>query len=222
MKGFFHKLPRNIICIFTFKNLIWHILAIALTYIIVNTGIDWAWFLLVRHDTINTILFPAVIIGAIIPIILPLCLLLIGKIRKNKSIYEGRRIMNAAYALGQAAILGSFISSIFKAFTGRIQPDLSNLVTDISNGFQFGFWEHGIFWGWPSSHTTIAFAMSFALIYLYPRNKIIKYTAFAYALYIGLGISIGIHWLSEFVAGAIIGTVIGIVVGKCFKEKGVK
>jgi membrane-associated phospholipid phosphatase len=172
-----------------------------------------------NDKTIHDILFPSIIIGAVVPILIPLGLLLIGKIRKSKSIWEGKKIMNTAWAIGQAALLGSIISSLYKAFTGRIQPDLSNFVTDISNNFQFGFWNHGIFWGWPSSHTTIAFAMAVTLIILYPRNKIIKYLALLYALYIGVGVSIDIHWFSEFIAGAIIGSVIGVVVGKSFKEK---
>jgi hypothetical protein len=37
--------------------------------------------------------------------------------------------------------------------------------------------------------------------------------ALLYAFYIGLAVSISIHWLSEFVAGAIIGSLIGRVVG---------
>jgi F0F1-type ATP synthase assembly protein I len=40
-----------------------------------------------------------------------------------------------------------------------------------------------------------------------------------YAFYIGLGVSVTIHWLSEFVAGAIIGSVIGMTVGRSFKRE---
>jgi hypothetical protein len=32
--------------------------------------------------------------------------------------------------------------------------------------------------------------------------------AIGYALYVGIGVSMTIHWLSDFVAGAILGTVI--------------
>jgi hypothetical protein len=39
-----------------------------------------------------------------------------------------------------------------------------------------------------------------------------------YALYIGVGVSMTIHWFSDFVAGAIIGTVIGFTVGNVFKS----
>jgi hypothetical protein len=37
--------------------------------------------------------------------------------------------------------------------------------------------------------------------------------------YVGVGISMTIHWFSDFVAGTIIGSVIGDVVGKSFAEK---
>jgi len=39
-----------------------------------------------------------------------------------------------------------------------------------------------------------------------------------YAFYVGVDVSISIHWFSEFVAGAIIGSLIGAVVGKSFKQ----
>ena len=38
----------------------------------------------------------------------------------------------------------------------------------------------------------------------------------AYAFCVGIGVSMTIHWFSDFSAGAIIGTVIDVVVGKCF------
>ena len=66
--------------------------------------------------------------------------------------------------------------------------------------------------------------MASAIWALHPANKVIRYLAILYALYIGLGVSLTIHWFSEFVAGAIIGWVTGLVVGKSFygPEAGVK
>jgi hypothetical protein len=61
--------------------------------------------------------------------------------------------------------------------------------------------------------------MSVCLITLYPRNRKLVVLALVYAFYIGLGVSVSIHWLSEFVAGAIIGSVVGNVVGRSFGEK---
>ena len=40
-----------------------------------------------------------------------------------------------------------------------------------------------------------------------------------YAVYIGMGVSMTIHWFSDVVAGAIIGAVIGVTVGNVFKEQ---
>jgi len=48
--------------------------------------------------------------------------------------------------------------------------------------------------------------------------KVAGFIVFIYALYIGIGVSLSIHWFSEFVAGAIIGTVIGVTVGKFYKK----
>jgi membrane-associated phospholipid phosphatase len=42
--------------------------------------------------------------------------------------------------------------------------------------------------------------------------------AILYAFYVGLGVSMTIHWFSDFVAGAIIGSVIGAVVGNGFSQ----
>ena len=75
-----------------------------------------------------------------------------------------------------------------------------------------------MFWGWPSSHTTIAFAVAVTLFVLYRKNPLVKYPALLVALYIGVGVSTNIHWFSEFVAGAIIGSVIGSVVGNAYAK----
>ncbi len=124
-------------------------------------------------------------------------------------------------ALVQASILGLLISSLYKAFTGRLQPELVSHLSniDISGSFNFGFLRNGVFWGWPSSYTAVAFAMVAALLVLFPRRKSVIAAAALYALYIGLGVSVTIHWFSDFVAGAIIGTVIGIVVGRSFRAR---
>ncbi len=125
-----------------------------------------------------------------------------------------------AYGLGQAALIGLLSSTIYKILSGRVPPPifLSGDLLDTSREFRFGVLRGGAIWGWPSSHTTVAFSMAIAFSILYPQNRLLKYVAFLYALYIGFGVSVSIHWLSDFVAGAIIGTVIGVVVGRSFSE----
>lgn len=214
IKDFFTSLPRNFIQSFAGRNLWWHFLAISLTAVIVLTGLDWQYFLAVRNPVLNSVFMPALLVGFLLPVLLPLGLLMVGEIRKR------RKISVFGAALFQAAALGWLISSLCKSFTGRVQPDLLNLAIDSSRNWNFGFWEHGIFWGWPSSHTTVAFALSVALIVLVGRKrKAIVSMAIIYAFYVGFATSLGIHWLSEFVAGAIIGSVIGVVVGRWWKGK---
>ena len=58
--------------------------------------------------------------------------------------------------------------------------------------------------------------MAGTIFTLFPKQRWLGYVAIAYALYVGFGVSMTIHWFSDFVAGAILGTVIGVVVGKSF------
>ena len=212
MRKFLNTLPQNIIACFENNNWIWHIIAILLTIVIVTTNTDWNYFTHTRSDILSYIFSPAKVLGALVPIFLPLYLIVGGFYTKQKI----KEILG--WAILQAVVIGSFISSFYKFFTGRIQPNLQNITNNISWDFQFGFFRHGIFWGWPSSHTTIAFAMAITLIYLFPKNKVVKILSLIYAFYIGIGVSFSIHWFSDFIAGAIIGTITGIVVARSYKK----
>ncbi len=214
MSTFFYNLPKNILKCFKGYNILWHLLAIVLTYIIVTSGFDWIYLKSSRSTLLRSILFPAVKLGSRVPIFLPLILYAAGKARDNL------RTIRTASALVQAALIGLLIAAAYKAFTGRVRPPrwIDQNTVDSSREFLFGFMRGGIFFGWPSSHTTVAFAMSVALVMLYPKYKVVRYLAIPYALYIGFGVSISIHWLSDFVAGAILGSVIGVVVGNSFRE----
>lgn len=222
MPQLFHKLPQNLITIFSGRNLLYHLLAIVLTILIVESGSDWAYYAATRSEVLTNLALPAILLGTLIPVVGTLAVLICGAIDKNP------RLISLAWALGQAALLGYLVSIGYKAWTGRIPPPFRgfrmsaqnlNSLADTSHGFQFGFMKGGIFWGWPSSHTTTAFAMSVCLIQLFPKNWKIKILALIYAFYVGLSVSVSIHWLSEFVAGAIIGTVVGSVVGRSWREK---
>jgi hypothetical protein len=60
--------------------------------------------------------------------------------------------------------------------------------------------------------------MAVTVFRLYPNQKWLGRLAIGYAFYIGLGVSMTIHWFSDFVAGALIGTVVGIVVATSFSR----
>ncbi len=135
---------------------------------------------------------------------------------------KNTRILNLGYALAQSVAVAWIISGAYKAVTGRVHPEVSigaiNTFTDISREIHFGFFQGGIFWGWPSSHTMVAFAIASTAIVLYPNVKT-KVSALAFALYIGIGVSVTIHWFSDFAAGAILGTLVGAVVGVAFRAR---
>ena len=211
MKRFLVTLPRNLIGCFKGGKLVWHLLAIVLTVILVMSGFDWRWFLATRNPALRSWMWPAVVIGMFLPIYLPLILFAVGIIvRSAKTILTG-------WAIAQAELLGALIVIAYKALTGRAHP-AHNVGADISHVFHFGWLRGGVFWGWPSSHTTIAFAMALTVFTLYPKQRWLGWAAILYAFYIGIGVSMTIHWFSDFVAGAIVGSVIGTVVGKNFGE----
>ena len=209
MKPFLTTLPRNIISCFKGRMILWHIIAIFLTFSLVVSGFDRRYFLSTRAPILRSLMFPAVHIGGLLPIVLPLTLLALG------GVFGSARTRLIGWAVGQSEVIGGLVAAAYKAFTGRAHP-LRGVSTDLTHVFQFGFLRGGVFWGWPSSHTTIAFAMAVTVFTLFPKQKWLGHFAIAYALYVGIGVSMTIHWFSDFVAGAIIGTVVGVVVGKSF------
>jgi len=208
-KQFFLTLPRNILNCFTGRALVWHLAAIILSVACVLSGFDWLCFTSTRNPTLQRWLFPAVPVGGLVPLVLPLAALV------GSWLFRNAKLALTGWATGQAALLGSLISSAYKAVTGRAHP-LREPGTDISHVFHFGLLRGGVFWGWPSSHATIAFAMAAAIFQLFPKQKWLGIFSISYAFYIGAGISMTIHWFSDFVAGAIVGTVIWTVVGRAF------
>jgi len=184
-----------------------------LTYGIVESGLDWQWYrLAARHQWIGNTGFSAVTAGGLVPLVLPLGLYLYGRF------HDKPEEQLLGLAMGQAALLGLALSSGIKVFTGRVPPDNLGASDDYSGDFRFGVWRGGAFEGWPSSHTAIAFAMASAWVQLEPDNTAVAVGAYAYAAFIGLGVSTNIHWLSDAVAGGLIGYAIGHAVGLDFAK----
>ncbi len=211
MAPFAYRLPQNIVAVFKPRNLIWHGLVIALSFVAVVTGFDWWYFQETRSALLFQLAIPAALLGFAVPVFTPFVLLTA----------KTRQLQNAGYALGQSAVLAWMLSALYKVFTGRMHPPLVNnasTLSDISRDFHFGFMNGGVFWGWPSSHTTVAFAIAFTAITLFPRPKV-RFWALAFALYVGVGVSITIHWFSDFAAGAILGTLVGTIVGEAFRNR---
>ena len=211
MRRFFLTLPPNLIECFRGRRLFLHVIAIVFTLALVLSGLDWRYFLATRSPTLRSCLFPAVPIGGLLPIALPLTLLVLGGLlRSGPTLLVG-------WAVAQAEAIGGILAAGYKGLTGRAHPG-HDVGLDLTHTFKFGLLRGGVFWGWPSSHTTIAFAMAVTVYRLFPKQRWLGGLAIAYAFYIGLGVSITIHWLSDFVAGAIFGTVVGHVVAAGFSR----
>jgi membrane-associated phospholipid phosphatase len=168
MLYFFHELPKNVINSFKKRNALIHLFAILITIAIVYSGLDWTYLTLTRNDFLLYIFFQAVILGGILPIMVPIFMIIWGIYKENI------KLKIAGWAVGQSALLGLTISSFYKMFTGRIEPNLADAVHDISNNFNLGFLKHGVFFGWPSSHTTVAFAIAFTVCILLVYSLNIK------------------------------------------------
>jgi len=207
MNEFFLTLPRNLLGCFKGWKLAGQAAALLLTFLLAASGFDWFYFCSTRGFW--RWMFPAAIIGMLLPLVLPLALVVTGQI------FNHARIARTGWAIGQAALIGWLISSLYKAFTGRPHPPRIT-GPDTSQIFHFGFLRGGVFWGWPSSHTATAFAMAFTVFTLFPQPRWLGLAAILYALYIGVGVSMTIHWFSDFAAGTIIGTMAGLTVGKSF------
>jgi len=220
--NFLRRFAKNLQAIFAPRNLIWHLIAIVGTYALVVSGFDWKYYqFFEQHHLIFSFMSLATVFGFFVPFLVPLVLLLFGRNNRTSKI--------AALAVIQAELLGTLASGFYKVFTGRVHPQLvepnffdvgtivTNGIRDISHEFRFGFLRGGVIWGWPSTHTTVAFAMALVLMTLFTKNKTTRWIL-VYAFYIGLGVAMSIHWFSDFFAGAILGSLIGIIVGRSFRE----
>lgn len=210
-KKFFLDFTR----LFQARLLSWHALAIGLTWLLVITGVDWWVVTEMRGTSFVGLARFAGLIGFVVPFALPLSALAIGLMRKNAM------LMRTWWLTAQAGITGLLLSFFYKALTGRPGPirfSLETALADNSDVFQFGFLRGGVFWGWPSSHITVAVAGMVTLMILYKHNRLAVALAFLYALYMTISVSVTFHWLSDGVAGVIFGTLVGIVVAGSQKK----
>ncbi len=200
-KTFFSGLPRAFNRLFCWRHLFLGILAGTLTYLCVMSGFDWYYYEHTR--TIFFFALPSAIIGFFVPILVPVLLYIYGDVWK-KELYT-----RTAGLIAQAGVIAWLLSSTLKAFTGRMQPEFyTHLSTvDMSREWLFGFWRHGIFWGWPSSHTTVAVAISLVIAHQFRNKPLVVVLSLLYGAYVALGVSISIHWFSDALAGIIFGYV---------------
>lgn len=211
---FVHSIVQNFRSIWWGKNLLWHLVAIVLTATVVLSGMDWWFFTLTRSEWFHPLVWAAGIGGFFTPILVPLVIYLYGEFKKRPD------LMKMGMVAAQAALLAYLVSIMYKSVTGRMEPEFLTTYSmmDNSRAFNFGFLEHGVFWGWPSSHTAVAFAGAFAIIFM-TRNVPARIVACVYAIGIGTGAAIGFHWLSDALAGAIFGILTASIVASSFTRR---
>jgi hypothetical protein len=206
------KFIGDIATLFSGRNLPWHVLAIALTYVAVVTGLDGWVSTVARQAGLRDFarLGNAGFVGFFMPFALPLIALALGWLRRNKA------LIRTGLLIAQAEITGLLLSFFYKALTGRPGPSgfrpLAEGITDPSTVFQFGFLRGGVFWGWPSSHITVAVSAAVVLMVLYRHNAVVKYLALLYAVYMALSVSVTFHWFSDGIAAIIFGSLVGLTV----------
>jgi membrane-associated phospholipid phosphatase len=209
----FYGMGRHVVGSFTSNYGFNYFAGAAITYGLVESGVDWRWYRNSKdHPWITNTGRIAVVTGPIVSVAVPLGLYIYGRSERDME------MQITGLALGQAAIDAAVITSVLKAFTGRPGPQHNLRSNDYSNEFRFGFLRGGIYQGWPSSHTAAAFAMATTLIGLYPDNSAIKICGLTYATLIGVGVSTNIHWFSDVVAGGLIGYAIGTIVGNDYRN----
>ena len=165
----FYGMGRHMAGSFTYHYGLNYIAGAAASYGLVESGADWRWYRnAIEHPWISRTGRVSVVAGPIVSVAVPLGLYLYGRSERDAT------IQIAGLALGQAAINAAVLTSVLKAFTGRVGPQHKSETTDYSKEFRFGFLRGGIYQGWPSSHTATAFSMATALMELYPGNTAIQ------------------------------------------------
>jgi membrane-associated phospholipid phosphatase len=160
---------------------------------------------------------PGLYISYILPPMIPIAAYITGRILKKE------RIQIAGLALTQAFAFTFSLQSIFKMTTGRISPGILNgyghfrdyRTIDFSH--QFDWFNMNLIDGWPSGHTANAFSIAAVIGEVYRDKPLIVAGAYTYAIFIGLSMTVSVHWTSEVFAGVLIGLAVGKTVGKSFR-----
>jgi membrane-associated phospholipid phosphatase len=216
----FRNAGKNILNTFAYNNGMNFIGAAAATHILIETGLDWKWRDVPYHNSwIAGGGRPGLYIGYVIPAIAPVAAYLTGRTLKNE------KLQITGLALAQSVLLTMGIQSSLKMITGRALPgivaDLDHARDFRTNDFsnEFDWFNMNPVGGWPSSHTASAFAAAATVAAIYDDSLILKIVAYSYAVLIGFGVTLNVHWASDAVAGALMGYAIGKTVGRSFSGR---
>ena len=211
---------NNIVNSFKGNNIYYHLGGAAATAILVTSGADYyvnKYFN--EHEEYGNATVPVVRAAMYFPIVIFGSLFAYGKLHKD---YEA---VGASYAVLQSSIIAFGYNTILKGLTGRPGPDWrhNDDMEDLSKTFRFGFLRGGVFWGWPSGHTSSTMTIVSALTSFYPHKTWLKAMGYSYVAYMVLGVSSvnrgGMHWFSDAVAASLMSYAIGSTVGKYYRSR---
>lgn len=216
----FGNIGNNIVNSFRGDNLYLHLAGIASTFIIVTTDIDYKVHkFFYDHEGFGKAARPIIYAGMFIPFVTGGSLYAYGKFSKDD------RAVAASFAVLQSSLVTFLYNSLLKAITGRPNPDWQHHsdMKALSKTFRFGFMRGGIFWGWPSGHTSSTMAVVSALTNFYPEKTWLKIAGYSLVAYMMYGVSSlhrgGMHWFSDAVAAALMSYAVGSTIGKYYRSK---
>jgi membrane-associated phospholipid phosphatase len=190
------------------------------TWFLIGSGIDWDWrnFSYDHEALANGMYSASIYAGYVIPIAAPFVFYFTGLFGHDKELQV------AGLALVQSMALANGVHAILKLSTGRSEPSVINQfhhernpTSDDFSG-EFTWFKMVLLDGWPSGHTLSAFATAATIAQIYSDSLLIKIAAYSVAAFIGLGVSLNVHWASDVLAGALMGYAIGATVGRSFRQ----
>ena len=216
----FSNIGNNIGDSFRGNNLYLHLAGVASTILIVTTNTDYKvnkFFY--EHQEFGNVASPITRIGFYLPFVVGGSLYAYGKLKSDDE------ALGASFAVLQSSMIALAYNSLLKAITGRPHSDPANEkdMEGLSKTFRFGLLRGGVFWGWPSGHTSSTMAVVSSLTNYYPDKnwlKIAGYSLVAYMIYGVTSVHGGrMHWFSDAVAAAFMSYAIGSTVGKFYRSK---
>jgi membrane-associated phospholipid phosphatase len=216
----FSGFGNNIANSFKGNNFYLHLAGVASTFLLVTSNTDYEIHKYFNeHQQYGDAARPVIRMATYFPFVIGGSLYAYGKIKHDNE------ALGASFAVFQSSLIALSYNSLLKAITGRPNPDWRNSkdMEGLSKTFRFGFMRGGIFWGWPSGHTSSTMAVVSALTNFYPDKTWLKIAGYGYVAYMVFAVSSlgrgGMHWFSDAVAASLMSYAIGSTTGKFFRGK---